>query len=148
MFEGKVLALAGGVGGGKLVLGLSRVLPPDRLVIAVNTGDDDTFHGLHVSPDLDTIMYSLAGLSNPDTGWGLGRCRLHRIRTLEFREHRSAYVHEGSGGKREVGAYRNGRYQNPCHSQDHAEQLDTQYSGFLGKRGQPNVPAASNGRGQ
>ena len=70
-FSGKVLALAGGVGGAKLVLGLSRILSPDQLTIVVNTGDDETFHGLHVSPDLDTMLYTLAGLSNPETGWGL-----------------------------------------------------------------------------
>jgi LPPG:FO 2-phospho-L-lactate transferase len=69
--QGPVLALAGGVGGAKLALGLARVLPPDQLVIAVNTGDDECFHGLHVSPDLDTVMYTLAGLANPETGWGL-----------------------------------------------------------------------------
>ena len=67
----EVLAFAGGVGGAKLALGLARVLPPDRLTIVVNTGDDETFHGLHVSPDLDTVIYTLAGLSNPETGWGL-----------------------------------------------------------------------------
>ncbi|MDE2842423.1 MAG: 2-phospho-L-lactate transferase [Chloroflexota bacterium] len=70
-FSGKVLALAGGVGGAKLALGLSRILPPHQLTIVVNTGDDETFHGLHVSPDLDTMLYTLAGLSNPETGWGL-----------------------------------------------------------------------------
>ena len=69
--NGLVLALAGGVGGAKLALGLARVVPPEALVIAVNTGDDECFHGLHVSPDLDTIMYTLAGLANPETGWGL-----------------------------------------------------------------------------
>ena len=68
---GPLLALAGGVGGAKLALGLSKVLPRDRLVIIVNTGDDEEFHGLHVSPDLDTMMYTLAGLVNPETGWGL-----------------------------------------------------------------------------
>lgn len=67
----EVLAFAGGVGGAKLALGLAKVLPPKRLTIVVNTGDDETFHGLHVSPDLDTVMYTLAGLSNPETGWGL-----------------------------------------------------------------------------
>ena len=71
MINGKILALAGGVGGSKLVLGLSRVLPPHQLAITVNTGDDDKFYGLHVSPDLDTVMYTLAGLSNTQTGWGL-----------------------------------------------------------------------------
>lgn len=66
-----VLALAGGVGGAKLCLGLSRILEPRELSIVVNTGDDETFYGLHVSPDLDTVMYTLAGLSNPETGWGI-----------------------------------------------------------------------------
>ena len=69
--NGPVLALAGGVGGAKLALGLARVLSPQQLTIVANTGDDEVFHGLHVSPDLDTIMYTLAGLSNPVTGWGL-----------------------------------------------------------------------------
>ena len=50
---------------------MARCLPPDDLVICVNTGDDETFHGLHVSPDLDTIMYTLSGLSNQETGWGI-----------------------------------------------------------------------------
>lgn len=69
--NGKTLAFAGGVGGAKLTLGLSRILSPGQLVICVNTGDDDCFHGLHVSPDLDTMMYTLAGLSDPQSGWGL-----------------------------------------------------------------------------
>ena len=68
---GEVLALAGGVGGAKLALGMARVLPPEELVVVVNTGDDECFHGLHVSPDLDTVMYTLASLVNPETGWGL-----------------------------------------------------------------------------
>ena len=67
----RALALAGGVGGAKLVVGLANCLAPEELVVAVNTGDDEEFHGLHISPDLDTIMYTLAGLSNPETGWGL-----------------------------------------------------------------------------
>ena len=67
-----VLALAGGVGGAKLALGLALLLDPGELVVCVNTGDDETFYGLHVSPDLDTIMYTLSGLSNEETGWGVG----------------------------------------------------------------------------
>ena len=67
----KYLALAGGVGGAKLALGMSRILPPSELSVVVNTGDDEVFHGLHVSPDVDTVMYTLAGLSNPETGWGI-----------------------------------------------------------------------------
>ena len=66
-----VLALAGGVGGAKLCLGLARNLEADDLQIIVNTGDDEEFYGLHVSPDLDTVMYTLAGLANPFTGWGI-----------------------------------------------------------------------------
>ena len=68
---GPLVALAGGVGGAKLALGLSKILSPEELTIVVNTGDDEVFHGLHVSPDLDTMMYALAGLTNPDTGWGV-----------------------------------------------------------------------------
>ena len=71
MNEVRVLALAGGVGGAKLALGLAHILDPGELVVAVNTGDDEVFHGLHVSPDLDTMMYTLAGLSNPEMGWGI-----------------------------------------------------------------------------
>ena len=66
-----VLALAGGVGGAKLALGLSLCLPPGDLIICVNTGDDEAFHGLHVSPDLDTMMYTLSGFSNKEKGWGI-----------------------------------------------------------------------------
>ena len=69
--KGHVLALAGGVGGAKLAFGLARILSPQQLTIVANTGDDEVFHGLHVSPDLDTLMYTLAGLANPATGWGL-----------------------------------------------------------------------------
>ncbi|MBM3946677.1 MAG: 2-phospho-L-lactate transferase, partial [SAR202 cluster bacterium] len=66
-----MLAIAGGVGGAKLAWGLAQVLPPEELLVVVNTGDDEEFHGLHVSPDLDTVMYTLAGIVNPATGWGL-----------------------------------------------------------------------------
>ena len=71
MNSGRVVALAGGVGGAKLAVGLVHCLQPSELVVVVNTGDDEEFHGLHVSPDLDTMMYTLSGLSNPVTGWGL-----------------------------------------------------------------------------
>jgi LPPG:FO 2-phospho-L-lactate transferase len=67
---GIVLALSGGIGGAKLALGLSRVLPQERLMVVANTGDDFEHLGLSISPDLDTLMYTLAGLDNPDTGWG------------------------------------------------------------------------------
>jgi LPPG:FO 2-phospho-L-lactate transferase len=68
--SGRCLALSGGVGGAKLALGLTRALPPDRLTVIANTGDDFEHLGLHIAPDLDTVMYNLAGLANPLTGWG------------------------------------------------------------------------------
>lgn len=67
----KVTVLAGGVGGAKLVDGLAQCLPPEELNIIVNTGDDFEHLGLWISPDLDTVCYTLAGTANPDTGWGL-----------------------------------------------------------------------------
>jgi len=66
----KVVALAGGVGGAKLAHGLAQLLPPENLTVIVNTGDDFEHFGLRISPDLDTVCYTLAGLANPDTGWG------------------------------------------------------------------------------
>jgi LPPG:FO 2-phospho-L-lactate transferase len=66
-----IVALAGGVGGAKLADGLYQILPPERLTVIVNTGDDFEHLGLHISPDLDTVMYTLAGLANPVTGWGV-----------------------------------------------------------------------------
>ena len=71
MSDGHVVALSGGVGGAKLALGLSRVLPPERLTIVANTGDDFVHLGLTICPDLDTVMYTLADLSNKEAGWGL-----------------------------------------------------------------------------
>lgn len=65
-----MLALAGGVGGAKLAAGLADLLG-ERLTVLVNTGDDFQHLGLHVSPDLDTVMYTLAGIANADTGWGI-----------------------------------------------------------------------------
>ncbi|HUF39111.1 MAG TPA: 2-phospho-L-lactate transferase [Anaerolineales bacterium] len=66
----KVAALAGGVGGARLADGLSRVIPPEDLTVIVNTGDDFEHLGLWVSPDLDTVCYTLAGIANSETGWG------------------------------------------------------------------------------
>src|SRR5512143_675009 len=64
-----IVALSGGVGGAKLALGLSRVLPPDELLVVCNTGDDFEHLGLCISPDIDTVMYTLAGLDNTEQGW-------------------------------------------------------------------------------
>jgi LPPG:FO 2-phospho-L-lactate transferase len=68
--NGPVVALSGGIGGAKLALGLSRVVPPERLIVVANTGDDFEHLGLSISPDLDTLMYTLAGVSDPERGWG------------------------------------------------------------------------------
>ena len=65
-----VLALSGGVGGAKLALGLYRILPPDTLTVIANTGDDFEHLGLRISPDLDTLIYTLSGQDNPELGWG------------------------------------------------------------------------------
>lgn len=67
---GPVVALSGGVGGAKLALGLSRVLGQDDLVVVANTGDDFVHLGLAISPDIDTLLYTLAGLADPVRGWG------------------------------------------------------------------------------
>lgn len=69
--DAKVVALAGGVGGAKLVYGLAKLLPPDHFTIVGNVADDFELYGLHISPDLDTVMYTLAGVANPATGWGI-----------------------------------------------------------------------------
>jgi len=66
----RVLAMSGGIGGAKLALGLARVLAPGQLTVVVNTGDDFEHLGLAISPDLDTLLYTLAGLDDPQRGWG------------------------------------------------------------------------------
>ncbi len=65
-----IVALAGGVGGAKLADGLAQMLQPENLTVIVNTGDDFSHWGLNISPDIDTVCYTLAGLANPLTGWG------------------------------------------------------------------------------
>src|SRR5712671_622080 len=66
-----VLALAGGVGGGKFCRGLTALLPPERLAVVVNTADDFVHLGLHISPDVDSVLYALADRNDPERGWGL-----------------------------------------------------------------------------
>jgi LPPG:FO 2-phospho-L-lactate transferase len=68
--EGPVLSLSGGIGGAKLALGLYRILPPETLTVVANPGDDFEHLGLSISPDLDTLLYTLSGLDNPELGWG------------------------------------------------------------------------------
>jgi len=67
----QITTLAGGVGAAKFIRGLVRRISPERLTVVVNTGDDENFYGLHVSPDVDTVTYTLAGEAHPQQGWGL-----------------------------------------------------------------------------
>jgi LPPG:FO 2-phospho-L-lactate transferase len=87
-----IVALAGGVGGAKLVLGLAHARPPERVAAVVNTADDLTLYGLHISPDLDTVMYTLAGLADPVRGWGLESDTANALGMLE-RYGRPAWFH-------------------------------------------------------
>ena len=70
MSTGTVVALSGGIGGAKLALGLYRVLPPGTLTVVCNPGDDFDHLGLRICPDADTVLYTLAGIANPEAGWG------------------------------------------------------------------------------
>lgn len=78
-----IIALAGGVGGAKLAKGLAAILSADDLLIVVNTGDDFTHLGLRISPDLDTVMYTLAGINRPETGWGISGETWNFLQALE-----------------------------------------------------------------
>ena len=82
MKRGAVVALAGGVGAARFLDGLARVVAPERLFIIGNTGDDAEIHGLHISPDLDTVVYTLAGLADPKRGWGLRGDTFHGLEAL------------------------------------------------------------------
>lgn len=75
--------LAGGVGAARLLAGLVQVVDPATVTAVVNVGDDTVLHGLHISPDLDTVTYTLAGAINPETGWGLAGESWHAMEALE-----------------------------------------------------------------
>ena len=81
--ESTILALSGGIGGAKLALGLTQAMPPEKLMIVGNIGDDFVHCGLHISPDLDTLMYTLSGNSDPEKGWGLARESWNVMRAME-----------------------------------------------------------------
>lgn len=81
-FDLKVVALAGGVGGAKLAVGLQAVLPPGALTVIVNTGDDFEHWGLNISPDIDTVIYNLAGINNPEFGWGRAQETFRALDTM------------------------------------------------------------------
>jgi LPPG:FO 2-phospho-L-lactate transferase len=80
--QASVTLLAGGVGAAKFVRGLIQRVPAQRLTVVVNTGDDEYFYGLHVSPDLDTLSYTLAGVVNRATGWGRAGDTFHALAAL------------------------------------------------------------------
>lgn len=78
----KVVLLAGGVGGAKMAEGLAHILPAENLTLIVNTGDDFEHLGLTICPDLDTVMYTLAGVANSDTGWGRANETWHTLNEI------------------------------------------------------------------
>ena len=78
-----ICVLAGGVGAARLLVGLIRVVPPHEIVAVVNTADDVVLHGLHISPDLDTVIYTLAGVHNTEAGWGLAGETWEAMEALE-----------------------------------------------------------------
>ena len=78
-----IVALAGGIGAARFLEGLVRVLDPQQVCVIGNTGDDAEIHGLHISPDLDTVTYTLSGLANPKTGWGIKRDSFHCLESLK-----------------------------------------------------------------
>jgi len=80
----KVVAVAGGVGGAKMAEGLAQVLAPENLTVIVNTGDDFEHLGLYICPDLDTVCYTLAGIANPDPGWGRAGESWQALETLSM----------------------------------------------------------------
>lgn len=77
-----IAALAGGVGGAKLAQGLQLALPPGEPTVVVNTADDFDLWGLRICPDLDTVLYTLAGLANPATGWGIAGDTFHALEAI------------------------------------------------------------------
>src|SRR5580700_8435311 len=68
--KNKIVILSGGVGGARFLEGLVQVVPQENIFVIGNTGDDENFYGLHVSPDLDIVMYTLAGVIDQKQGWG------------------------------------------------------------------------------
>ncbi len=79
----RIVALAGGVGGAKLIHGLALAGAPEHLTAIVNTADDFTLYGLQISPDLDTVLYTLAGIANPETGWGIAGDTYQTLAAIE-----------------------------------------------------------------
>tara|TARA_B100000902_G_scaffold261053_1_gene247334 strand:+ start:4261 stop:5184 length:924 start_codon:yes stop_codon:yes gene_type:complete len=102
-----ITTLAGGVGAARFLKGLSQIHPPDDLVAIINTADDTLIHGLHISPDIDTVTYSLAGIDNPETGWGVVDDTWEVMKAVELLEGSTWF----RLGDRDIGThlYRTGR---------------------------------------
>lgn len=98
-----IVALAGGVGAARMLGGLVSVVPPAEITAVVNTGDDTLMHGLHISPDLDTVTYTLAGMINPETGWGLRGETWAAM--AELREYSAGRLGWFNLGDRDLGAH-------------------------------------------
>src|SRR3954463_3814330 len=79
----RIAVLAGGVGGARFVQALAEVVPPSDVTVIANVGDDIEVHGLHVSPDLDTLLYTLAGLGDEERGWGRADETWNAAETIE-----------------------------------------------------------------
>ncbi|HET7482125.1 MAG TPA: 2-phospho-L-lactate transferase [Actinomycetota bacterium] len=79
----RITALAGGVGGAKMLAGLARAVDPASLTAIVNTGDDDDIYGVHVSPDVDIVTYRLAGIGDAERGWGIAGDTFHLVDSLD-----------------------------------------------------------------
>ena len=77
-----ITVLAGGVGAAKFLEGLAAIMPPEQITVIANTGDDAEFHGLHVSPDMDTVMYTLAGIVDRGRGWGISGDTFYCLQAL------------------------------------------------------------------
>ncbi|HEX3245070.1 MAG TPA: 2-phospho-L-lactate transferase CofD family protein, partial [Chloroflexota bacterium] len=77
-----IVALAGGVGAARFLEGLVQVVSPEEITVVVNTGDDAEFYGLYVSPDIDIVLYTLAGIVNPENGWGIQGDSFHALEML------------------------------------------------------------------
>lgn len=93
--EPRVVLLAGGVGGARMARGLAGALPEGCLSIIVNVGDDERFHGLAVSPDIDTVTYTLAGLVSPQHGWGVSEDTVHALGMLRKLGASDTWMHLG-----------------------------------------------------
>ncbi len=93
----RVVALSGGIGGAKLALGLYKALAPNELTVIVNTGDDIELYGLRISPDVDIVMYTLAGLVDPGKAWGMKDDSFRCLRSLHDTYHQETWFNLGDG---------------------------------------------------